>query len=107
MIIGINCRKLFKKWKLYEREAFFGTTVVYEIQWLIKVERYYEYEDKKLMKEKIHNMLWYLFWEYEYYWQEMTARQISELLWCSHQTVDNIIARAKYRVKNFWHIDLY
>lgn len=103
-MIWTNCRKLFKKWKLAERQAFFGTTVIYEIQGLVKIERYYKPEEKK----KLHDMLRYLFWEYEYEeWMALTARQISYLLWVDHTTVDNILARCKQRLKDLWHLDYY
>jgi len=105
-MIGTNCRKLFKKWKLTEREAFFGTTIIYEIQGIIRVERYFW--EKECKKDKIHNMLRYLFWEYEYEeWMILTARQISYLLWCDHTTVDNIIARCKQRLRDYWHLDYF
>lgn len=104
MLIGLNCRKQFKKWKLYERQAFFWTTVIYEIQGLVRMERYFKDEEEKVMHDKIHEMLRYLFWEYEYYWQQMTARQISYILWVDHTTVDRTIERIKYRVKNWLHL---
>lgn len=102
-MIWTNCRKLFKRWKLSEREAFFGTTVTYEIQGLIKVERYFKSEDK----DDLHNLLWYLFWEYEYHWQQMSARQISYLLGVDHTTIDNALARIKQKIKEWLHLDYY
>ena len=102
-MIWTNCRKLFKRWKLSEKEAFFGTTVVYEIQWLIKLERYFKPEET----EELHDMLFDLFWKYEWHWQQMSARQISYLLWVHHSKVDNILARAKQRIRDLWHLDLY
>lgn len=102
-MIWTNCRKLFKRWKLSEREAFFGTTVMYEIQGLIKLERYFKPEED----EELHDMLFDLFWKYEWHWQQMSARQISYLLWVHHSKVDNILARAKQRIRDLWHLDLY
>ena len=102
-MIWNNCRKLFKRWKLSEKEAFFGTTVVYEIQWLIKLERYFKPEEKADM----HDLLAYLFWEYEYHWQQLSARQISYLYWVDHTTIDRILERAKQRFRDLWHFDLY
>ena len=103
MLIGTNCRKLFKRWKLTERQAFFGTIVSYQIQGVIAMERYFkEWEEKK-----VYDLTRYLFREFEYYWQQMSARQISYLLWVDHSTVDRCLERIKYRVKNWLHLDLY
>ena len=103
MLIGNNCRKLFKRWKLTERQAFFGTIVSYQIQWIITLERYFkEWEEKQ-----VHDLLRYLFREYEYEWQAMSSRQIAYLLWVTHFTVDRTLERIKYRVKNWLHLDLY
>lgn len=102
MLIGLNCRKQFKKWKLYERQAFFWTTVIYEIQGLVRMERYFEAEDPKIMHEKVHELIRYLFREYEYYWQQLTARQIAYLLWVDHTTVDRILKRIEYRIKEWF-----
>lgn len=100
-MIWLNCRKLFKKWNLTEKEAFFGTTVIYEIQGLVKIERYFKSEEKR----KLHDMLRYIFWEYEYEeWQVLTARQISYILWVDHTTIDNILARARQRIKEWLHL---
>ena len=102
MLIGNNCRKLFKRWKLAERQAFFGTIVSYQIQWIIALERYFkEWEEKQ-----VHDLLRYLYREYEYEWQAMSSRQISYLLWVNHSTVDRTIERIKYRIKNWLHLDL-
>ena len=102
-MIWLNCRKLFKRWKLSERQAFFGTIVSYEIQWVISLERYFKDEEQK----EIHDLLRYLFWEFEYDWQQMSARQISYLLWVNHTTIDRALERIKYRIKNWLHLDLY
>ena len=100
MLIGLNTRKLFKTWKLSEREAFFGTVVCYKIQWVINLERYYkEWEEKQ-----VYDLLRYLFWEYEYKGQQLSARQISYLLWVDHRTVDRMIERIKWKIKNTWMI---
>lgn len=99
-MIGTNCRKLFKRWKLSEKEAFFGTTVIYEIQGLIKLERYFKPEEV----EDLHDMLFELFRKFEYHWQQVTARQISYLLGVHHSKVDNILARARQRIKEWMHL---
>lgn len=100
MLVGTNVRKLFKIWKLSERQAFFGTTVSYQIQWVVTMERYFkEWEEKQ-----VYDLLRYLFWEYEYKGQQMSARQISYLLWVDHRTVDRMIERIKRKIKNTWMI---
>lgn len=100
MLIGLNTRKLFKTWKLSERQAFFGTVVSYQIQWVVTMERYFkEWEEKQ-----VYDLLWYLFREYEYHGQQLSARQISYLLWVDHRTVDRMIERIKYKIKNTWMI---
>ena len=100
MLIGLNTRKLFKTWKLSERQAFFGTIVSYQIQWVVTMERYFkEWEEKQ-----VYDLLRYLFWEYEYKWQPMTARQISYLLWVDHTTVDRALERIKYRIRQWMHL---
>ena len=100
MLIGLNVRKLFKIWKLSERQAFFGTIVSYQIQWVITMERYYkEWEEKK-----VYDLLWYLFREYEYQGQQLSARQISYLLWVDHTTVDNALERIKQKIREWMHI---
>ena len=104
MLIGLNCRKQFKRGKLTEKWAFFWVTVIYEIQGLVRMERYFKAESEKVMHDKIHDMLRYLFWEYEYNWQQLTARQISYILWVDHTTIDRTLERIKYRVKNWLHL---
>ena len=100
MLIGLNTRKLFKTWKLSEREAFFGTVVCYKIQWVVTMERYFkEWEEKQ-----VYDLLRYLFWEYEYKGQQLSARQISYLLWVDHRTVDRMIERIKRKIRNTWMI---
>lgn len=100
MLIGLNTRKLFKTWKLSERQAFFGTIVIYQIQWVVTMERYFkEWEEKQ-----VYDLLRYLFWEYEYHGQQLSARQISYLLWVDHRTVDRMIERIKRKIRNTWMI---
>lgn len=100
MLIGLNTRKLFKTWKLSERQAFFGTIVSYQIQWVVTMERYFkEWEEKQ-----VYDLLRYLFWEYEYKGQQLSARQISYLLWVDHRTVDRMIERIKRKIRNTWMI---
>lgn len=98
-MIWLNCRKQFERWTLKEKKTFFWIKMIYEIQWLIKIERYFKYtEDREL-----HDLLWYIFWEYEYHWQQMTARQISYILWVDHTTVDRALERIKYQIRQ-WHL---
>ena len=97
MLIGLNCRKLFKRGSLTERQAFFGTIVSYQIQWVISLERYY----KEWEEASVYDLIWYLFREYEYHGQSMSARQISYLLWVDHTTIDRALLRIQYKIKNW------
>ena len=40
-----------------------------------------------------------LYFDYEWTWQPMTARQIAEIYGCDHTTVDRILASAKQTIK--------
>jgi hypothetical protein len=95
-MLWIKVRKIFKKWKLYERESLFGTTTIcYEQQNIVKIERTFNLSDK----DKIHDFLFNLYFEYDHEeWRELSARQIALLLWCHHSTVDHILDRAKKKI---------
>lgn len=98
-MIKPSCKKLFKRWKLSEKEAFFGTTLVYEIQWLIKLERYFKSDEDDDMYDLIAD----LFWQFERNWQPISARQISYLYGVDHTTIDRILEKAKYIIKEQLH----
>lgn len=95
-MLWINVRKIFKKWKLYERESLFGTTTIcYEQQNIVKIERTFNLSDKN----KIHDFLFNLYFEYDHEeWRELSARQIALLLWVDHKTVCSILGRAKQKI---------
>lgn len=97
-MLWIKVRKLFEKGKLFEKKSLFGTTVCYELPWVVAFERHFEntLEDKW----KMHDVLFDLFFEYEYHGQELSARDIALLLGCDHQTVNNILMRVKIMFAN-------
>lgn len=88
-------RQFFKRGRLYEKESFFGTIICYEIENLVKIERYFKPNER----QDLNNLILDLYFEYEYTGQPMTARQISILYGCDHTTVDKILARAKQNIK--------
>lgn len=94
-MIWNNCKHLFKRWKLSEKETLLGTTLCYEIKGIIKFERYYTREERNTMYDQIFN----LFFEYEYDWWTLSARKISYLLWVHHTIIDNILKRIKDKIK--------
>lgn len=95
-MLWINVRKIFKKWKLYERESLFDSiTIFYEQQNKVKVERIFKKSDNDWM----HEFLFNLYFEYEHEeWRELSARQIALLLWVDHKTVCSILSRAKQKI---------
>lgn len=94
-MIGDKCKKLFTRWILSEKETPTWTIIYYEVKNIIKLERYYPKEEK----DKMYNLIFDLFFEYEYYWQVMSARQIATLLWVHHTKIDNILIKAKTLIK--------
>lgn len=88
-------RQFFKRWRLYEKESLFGTTICYEIENVIKLERYFRPDERN----DLNNLVLDLYFQYEWTWEPLTARQISIIYWCDHTTVDKIIARAKQNIK--------
>ena len=95
-MLSIKRRQLFKRWRLYEKESFFWVTICYEIENVIKIERFFRPDER----QKLNNMILDLFFEYEYTWEPMTARQIALLYGCDHTTVDKILASAKLKIKD-------
>lgn len=89
-------RQFFKRWRLYEKESLFGTTICYEIENVIKLERYFRPDER----QELNNLILDLYFQYEWTGEPLTARQISIIYWVDHTTVDKIIARAKINIKN-------
>ena len=89
-MLGLNCKKLFKRWRLSENDGIFDTVITYEIPNEVKVERRFNRSDK----DRIHNFVFDLYFEYERHeGVSLSAREISYLLWCTHNKVDNILKR--------------
>ena len=89
-------RQYFKRWRLYEKESFFGTIICYEIENLVKLERYFKPNERW----DLNNLILDLYFEYEWTWEPLTARQISVIYWCDHTTVDKILAKAKMKIRD-------
>lgn len=83
-----DVRQLFKKWKLYEKEGAFYITLCYENH-NIRIERIYSKTKKD--KKKMHNLLWDLYFEYEYDWTPLSNRQLAKLYGVNHQVMNNIV----------------
>jgi hypothetical protein len=89
-------RQYFKRWRLYEKESFFGTVICYEIENLVKIERYFRPDERN----SLNNLILDLYFDYEWTGEPLTARQISIIYWVDHTTVDRILANAKNNIKN-------
>ena len=89
-------RQFFKRWKLYEKESFFGTVICYEIENLVKIERYFRPDERPALN----NLILDIYFDYEWTGEPLTARQISIIYWVDHTTVDRILANAKNNIRN-------
>lgn len=95
-MLSIKRRQLFKKWRLYERESFFDTVIIYEQDNVVRIERRFNHDDKA-----INDFIFNTFFEFEWEeWMELSARQIALLLWCTHNYVDNVLKRVQLRIKD-------
>lgn len=90
-MLNLKLRQLFQRWRLYERESVFGVTICYEIDHVIKLERYFRPDERS----DLYDMLFDLFFKYEYHWQPMSARKIALLLNVHHSKIDDILTKAK------------
>ena len=95
-MLSIKRRQHFKRWKLYEKESFFWVTICYEIENVIKLQRFFRPDERK----ELNDMILDLYFDYEYTWQPMTARQIAEIYGCDHTTVDRILEWAKQKIRD-------
>lgn len=95
-MLNIKLRQLFQRWRLYEREKLFGVIVCYEIDNVIKLERYFRPDERS----ELYDMIFDLFFQYEYHWQSMSARKIALLLWVHHSKIDDILNKAKKDMRN-------
>lgn len=89
-------RQQFKRWRLYEKESLFWAIICYEIENVIKLERFFRPDERK----ELNDMILDLYFNYEYTWQPMTARQIAIIYWCDHTTVDRILESAKQKIRD-------
>ena len=95
-MLSLKRRQLFKKWKLYDRESFFDTVIIYEQANVVRIERRFPLNDKS-----INDFIFNTFFEFEWEeWMELTARQIALLLGCTHNYVDNVIKRVQLKIRD-------
>jgi len=87
---------MFTKWRLYEKESFFWVTICYEQEYIIKLERHFRPDERT----QLYNLIFDLYFEYEYDWKPLSARQIALLFWVHHSKIDIILAKAKLQMKN-------
>lgn len=93
-MIDIKVRQMFKKWKLYEREWTFYTTLCYESP-VIRLERIFKNKDK----HKKHDLIADLYFEYEYEWQALSARAIARLYGVNNHKIWHILDNALCKMK--------
>lgn len=98
-------RKLFKKWKLYEREGNSYTILYYEHPY-IRVECVFRNNNRE-EKYKMHDLIFNLFFTYEYEWKPMSSRELWRLLWCDHKTILNIQKKAEAKMRKPEIIPVY
>ena len=94
-MLNMGLRQLFKRWRLYERESVFWVTICYEIDWILKMERYFRPDERS----DLYDFIFDTFRTYEYHWQPMSARKIATLLWVHHSKIDAILAKAKLTMR--------
>lgn len=89
-------RKMFTKWRLYEKESVFWVILCYEQDYIVKMERYFRPDERR----QLYNLIFDLFFEYEYDGKSLSARQIARLLWVHHSKIDTILLKARLQMKN-------
>jgi hypothetical protein len=88
-------KQLFQRWRLYERESVFWVTICYDIDWVLHLERYFKPDERN----DLYDMIFDLFFEYEFHWQKLSARKIALLLNVHHSKIDDILNNAKLEIK--------
>lgn len=89
-------RKMFTQWRLWEEESVFWVTICYEKDHVIKLVRYFRPDERS----DLYDMLFELYFKYEFHWQKISARKIALLLNVHHSKIDGILNRAKIKMKN-------
>lgn len=96
-MIDERCKKLFKKWILWEAIKDNRVIITYSIPYVISLTKYF----RRNQKEAIHDTLFDLYFDYEYVdGQQISARKISYLLGVHHSKIDIILNKFKNNVKN-------
>ena len=96
-MLDTKLRQLFRRGRLYEKEVAFGVIVCYDLDNVIRIERFFRPDERR----DLYNMIFDLYFEYEYNWQPISARKIAKLLWVHHSTVDRVLLKIKYQIKNW------
>ena len=95
-MLNNETRKLFKKWKLFEKEWKTYSIIHYEHPY-IKMEWVFKKNDKK-EEYKMYDLIFNLFFTYERDWQPMSSWKLGYLLWCDHKTVIAIQKKAEAKI---------
>ena len=96
-MLSDDVRKLFKKWKLYEKAGKRYSIIYYEHP-LVKVERIVDSSDRK-EKRKLYDLIFNLYFDYEFTGQPISWRDIAKLLGVSHYKIEQDLNSIKKRLK--------
>lgn len=88
-------RKMFTHWRLREEESVFWVTICYEIDHVIRLARYFRPDERS----DLYDMIFELYFKYEYHGQKISARKIALLLNVHHSKIDDILNRAKIKMR--------
>jgi len=95
-MISDNCIRLFRIGRLSEERTIDGSIIIYKKTWIVYLKRFF----RKTERERMYNLIFDLYFEYEYTGSPLSARQISYLLWVHHSKIDNILKKNWLIIKN-------
>ena len=96
-MLSNEARKMFKVWKLYEKEWTAYTIFHYEHP-LIKMEWIFKKNDRK-EKNKMYDLIFNLFFEYERNWKPLTTYELWYITGCDHSTMVKSIKKVLWRIR--------
>lgn len=96
-MLDTKLRQLFQRWRLYEKDSIFWVIICYDIEWILKIERYFKPNERS----DLYDFIFETYFMYEYRWQPLSARKIALLLWVHHSKVDDILNRAKMDMRKY------